>query len=295
MPKKRLFQRKQYSNPFFAKKGNYGTASNSVKRKKLRLPKVLYLVIALAGFFILNYASAFKIDEVEVIGTQRIKPAEVQQLVLDQAAQRRFIIFKQGNIFLFSRHQATQSIRDQFLVEKVKVKKRYFNKIKVEIIEKESGVAWISNGQQHYLDLAGIALQELSIGEGIVIQQAQGNTDVIRSEIISGGFPVVYDLSNTNVAIGQQVTTEELVNFVLTIFEELSLTADFEIASFNVERPFSRDLVMKTKEGWEARFNIVEDPMTQAGILVSVLQQQIKDRDSLQYIDLRFGERVFYQ
>lgn len=295
MKKRRLFQRKQYSNPFFARRGSGSTLQNSARRKKIKLPKIIYLVIAVTGLFILSYASAFQIKEVEVVGTQRLDASQIKQGVLDQTTNSRFILFKQGSIFFFSKSQAAHSIASQFLLEKVKVKKLYFNKIKVEITEKTSGVAWVSTGQQHYLDLNGVALQGLNPVQGIVIQQAQGNTDVIRSDISSGALPIVYDLSNTTVTIGQPVTTEKMVNFVLTVFNELSLRADFEVASFKVERPFSRDVTMMSKEGWEARFSIDEDSVTQSGILMSILQQKIKNRDNLEYIDLRFGERVFYK
>ena len=249
----------------------------------------------IAGLFIFSYADIFQITSVEVTGTERIKPAEVESLIFDQANKKKYLVFKQGSIFFFSKHQARKAIEDNFLLDQAKIKKSYFKTIKVEITEKQSGIAWVSNNDPHYLDLDGIALREIELGGGFIVEEGGANTDVIRSELSSGDFPVVYDLSNGQVQIGQLVTTEELVNFVLSLFDELSLVADFEISHFNIERPFSREVALVTKEGWEARFKIDEDPSTQGGILMQILQQKIRDRENLEYIDLRFGEKVFYK
>lgn len=293
MKKRRIFHRKQYKNPFYP--NQRGRAIAPKKDFKIRLPKFIYIVIVIAGLFIFSYANIFQIDDVEVSGMERISSAEIESLILNQADKRIYILFKQGSIFFFSKREARKTIQDNFLVEKVKIKKSYFKTIKVDITEKQSGIAWVSNGDQHYLGLEGVALREIELGGGFVVEEGGANTDVIRSELSSGDFPVVYDLSNGDVLIGQLITTEELVNFVLGLFDELSLVADFEISHFNIERPFSREVNLVTKEGWEARFKIDEDPSTQGGILMQILQQKIRDRENLEYIDLRFGEKVFYK
>lgn len=291
--KKRIFHRKQYKNPFYPNQ----KGSNLAPKKdfKIRFPKFIYIVIIIVGLFILSYASIFQINNVEVSGTERIDLNEIKNLIYNQAGARRFLVFKQGSILFFSKQQAKQDIETQFLLEKVKVKKRYFSTIKVEITEKQSGVGWVSNGKQHYLDLQGIALREVEIEGGFVVESSGENTDVIRSELSSGDFPVIYDQSNGEVLVNQLITSDELINFVLGIFEEFSLVADFEISYFTIERPFSREVTLVTTEGWEARFKIDEDPVNQGGILISILQQKIRDRDNLEYIDLRFGEKVFYK
>jgi len=292
MGRRRVFHRKQYKNPFYPTKVS-GSASK--KEFKIKFPKFVYLIIVIAGLFFLSYADFFQIINVEVSGTQRINTAEVESLIFEQVDKKKYLVFKQGSIFFFNKRQVEKTLAAHFLLEKVKIKKSYFKTIKVEITEKQSGIAWVSSGNQHYLDLEGIALREIELGSGFTVEAGGANTDVIRSELSSGEFPVVYDLSNSEILIGQLVTTEELVSFVTNLFDELSLVADFEISHFNIERPFSRDVTLVTKEGWEARFKIDEDPITQGGILMQILQQKIRDRENLEYIDLRFGEKVFYK
>lgn len=293
MKRRRVFHRKQYKNPFYPNK----KVGSPLPKKdfKIRFPKFIYLIIVVAFLFVFSYVDIFQIDNVEVSGTERINPDEIENLIYNQTDARRYVVFGQGSIFFFSKRQARQIIEDNFLLDKVKIKKSYFKTIKVEVTEKQSGLGWISGDTQHYLDLEGLALREIELGGGFVVEQSGENTDVIRSELSSGDFPVIYDKSNGEVLIGQLVTTKELVNFVLSLFDELSVVADFEISHFTIERPFSREVTLVTKEDWEARFKIDEDPIIQGGILVSVLQQKIRDRSNLEYVDLRFGEKVFYK
>lgn len=291
--KRRISHRKQYKNPFYPNK----KAGSPLLKKdfKIRFPKFVYLVIIIIFLFVFSYADVFQINNVEVSGTQRINQVEVEDLIYEQTEGRRYILFGQGSIFFFSKHQAKKVIAENLLLDEVKVKKSYFKTIKIEITEKQSGIGWVSGGSQYYLDLEGVALREIELGGGFIVEQSGENTDLIRSELSSGDFPVVYDQSNGEVMIGQLVTTEKLVNFVLSLFDELSVVADFEISHFTVERPFSREVTLVTKEEWEARFKVGENPIIQGGILVSILQQKIKDRSNLEYVDLRFGEKVFYK
>jgi hypothetical protein len=50
-----------------------------------------------------------------------------------------------------------------------------------------------------------------------------------------------------------------------------------------------------TSEGWSMTFDINSDIVESINNLKLVLSQKIKDRKKLHYIDLRFGNKIFYQ
>jgi hypothetical protein len=60
-------------------------------------------------------------------------------------------------------------------------------------------------------------------------------------------------------------------------------------------RPLLPEVTMVTTQGWKVYFKIDTDPEYQAKLLETILGQKITNRSKLEYIDLRFGERVFYR
>ena len=286
------YQKKTFRNPFLSR------AEQSKKPRRLRWNKAAVLggfIFFIIGLKLISGAEVFQIKKVEVIGNKRLSVSEIEQVVLKQLDERKYWLFEQSSILFFDKSQAKKILEENFLFESLKIKKKYFNKIIVEVEERQSGVAWISGASQHFLDLEGIALRAIDFSGDVTIENTGNGTDVIRSEISSGRFPVIYDQSNSEVSIGQLVASSDPVNFVIILSKEFEVTADFEISHFNVERPFSREVSLVTKEGWEAKFKIDDEPIGQARLLSSVVDQKVSDRKGLEYIDLRFGEKIFYK
>ncbi len=51
----------------------------------------------------------------------------------------------------------------------------------------------------------------------------------------------------------------------------------------------------RTNEGWQAIFMPSQNFSQQLDNLKIVLREKLKNRENLEYIDLRFGNRVFYK
>lgn len=293
MPKlrrKRDFHSKSYKNPLFPSK-----KEGKLIRRILKPKKVGIVVIVLTVLLFFSYLPAFQIENIEVLGNKRVTSESIEMRIQDQLEKRRFLIFNQGSIFYFSKKAAIKAVLENELVETVRVKKRYFDTIKILVSEKQSGLAWSSADKQYYLGLDGVTLREIQQENEILVEQGSNGSNIVRSEIGSGKVPLVYDLSANPVLVGEITTSEEAVNFILKLFDELAVISDVEVSHFNIERPFSREIIMVTKEGWEARFKITENPVAQARILASILEQKITNRSNLEYIDLRFGEKVYYK
>ena len=258
----------------------------------------MWMMLTLVGLVILfwvGYSPLFQIKNVEVAGNQLINPETVKSIVTDQLASHRFLLFSQSNIFFFDKHQVAQIIEQEFLIQKVSIKKKYFQTVEVLLGSQPSGIAWVSDSQQYYLDLTGVVNHQANQQNHVTIAASSSTTDIVRSEVAIFGFPVVYDLSNTPVTLGQSATSAEVVSFITTVFNLLSASADFDITRFVIDRPYNQDVIMVTQDGWEVRFKITDDPRVQVNTLITILQQKVSNRKNLQYIDLRFGQRVFYK
>lgn len=287
--RKKDYQRKKLTNPFFSSKRN--------KSGKGLLGKIKIAVVSLlvfTGFFLLFSSDYFSVKNIVVSGNDRINASEIKQAVHSQLDQRRFVIFKQSNIFMFNKNTMENKLLENPLLEKADVKRKLPETLEVVIREKNNGLIWASGSKQYYLDLQGVAIRAIGTSDLVIEKNNQG-TDVVRPEASSGNYPLVYDLSNEDVSIGRPATAAEMVAFISGLTREIEKTSDINISHYTMTRPYFPEVTLITKDGWEVRFKISDDYSKQARVLNSVLQQEIQNRNNLQYIDLRFGEKVFYK
>lgn len=287
MRRKRDYQKKDLKNPFFPKR----------KGKKSRRGKfylIFLLAIIIVGLYFLNNSQNFKIKNIEVKGNETISAQEIKAIVEKQLNKRHWLIFSQDNIFFFNARQAKKELNNIYFFEKLKIKRKFFDTLKVELKEKTSTIVWLTTQKKYYLDLDGIAIKEVQ-PQDLVIQPGQEGTEVVRVGLIQQSYPTVYDQSNSEVIIGKEVIKKELIDFIIELTETLKANADFEISHYTINSPFSDQLTLITTEGWQVHFKTTNSVSSQVNKLLLILRQKVEDRNKLEYIDLRFGEKIFYK
>jgi len=288
MKRKRDYQKKSFRNPFF---------SHSKKNKKRRWPFFSFLiliVIFVIGLYFLNTADSLKIKKIEIEGSQKISQEEIKAVVLVQLDKKRFLFFTQSNILFFNKKAVKNELDKNYLFQDLKVKKKYFNTLVVEIKEKTNLVIWASDSKQYYLDLAGVAVKEIQATD-LLVQKGEGETEIIRTQISSFDYPIIYDQSNQPVVIGEKTVDKKAIDFVVSLNDEFLKPVDFETDYYLMPSPSASEITLVTKEGWRVYFTFNELAQDQAKLLITVLAEKIQDRKKLEYIDLRFGERIFYK
>lgn len=285
--RKRDFSKKDFRNPFFPKKQK--------KRRfwPVRLVIPVGFLLLLIGLYFLNVNSNLRIKNIVVAGHEHISQAEIKGLILEQLNKSRFLFFSQGNILFFNKRQAKKTLSQNYFLDELKVEKRYFDTISVELKEKTVMVIFQTGADNYYLDLSGVILKKADKFD--IVSQAMGDTSLIRAEINSDRFPLIIEQSAQPVQIGQKALAQETIDFVIKTTAAVKKEADFEISRYLLADPASSEITLKTKEGWEARFKMTESPEIQVQSLLAILEEKIKDRSKLQYIDLRFGQKIFIQ
>ena len=93
----------------------------------------------------------------------------------------------------------------------------------------------------------------------------------------------------------EQILSEEMTQFIMQTNIELK-DNNLPITTFAIPDFEGREVRILMTEGWQAYLDIDDDPEDQIKHLDLVLKQKIKtDREHLDYVDLRFGERVVYK
>ncbi|MFA6215127.1 MAG: FtsQ-type POTRA domain-containing protein [Patescibacteria group bacterium] len=285
MRHKRDYQRNNFKNPFFPKNKN--------QKKKFGFKSVFFLIfIVVILFAIASNVSRLQIKEIKVFGNEYISQVEIKGVIATQLAKKRFFFFSQNNILFFSRRQAAKELQKKYLFEQLKIKKQYFDTIVITLKEKTSGLIWLTGSSQYYLDLTGKVIRKIE-NDNLVVAAGAGTTQVIRQPASIGNYPLVADESNQPIEPGQQVLNQSLVDFVISLNQKLKDNAGFEVLSYGLVSSSAKEIKMITRQGWEVYFNTTEAAQKQADRLSLVLNEKVKDRSKLKYIDLRYGDKVF--
>ena len=286
MKRRRDYQKKDFRNPYFNEK-------RGKKRRSLKFLLSCFFIVLFLGLYLGNTLDYFKIKNIEVRGNTTISQEGIRQIISEQLNNRRFLVFNQESLLFFSKHQARKMIIDDYLVEGVKINKNLFNTLIVEIKEKSYSVVWVIGPKKYYLDQDGIAVKEVGVDD-FVIETGQERTEIIIPLSLVESYPIVYDLANgTSPAVGDKIASKDLISFITNLSEFLTNNTDFEVSGYSILGP--EQISMQTTEGWQVFFRTTNSVTQQVNRLLLILKEEVKDRSDLEYIDLRFAEKVFYK
>lgn len=287
--RKKDFNKKSFINPFFSRK----SASKLGLKKKLYLASFIFIIFSL--IYIFWFSSIFNITEVEIVGGKFIDKDSIRQKAIEQTENKRFALFSQKNIFFFDNKNLIKSIQGNLLVGEFKIDKKLFSrKIVIDIKEKITSLAWLSGSESYLLDLEGVAVKQVKSSD-LLVEPSLDGTEVIRPDFGEKNAILVYDESNTEVEVGKGAAKKELIIFVVELSEKLLNRADFEVSYYIVTGGYADQITMHTTEGWYGIFRITDSVDLQIERLFLILRQKVQSRSSLEYVDLRFEEKVFYK
>ena len=231
----------------------------------------LFLLISAATlglFYFVFFSSFFQIRAIGISGVKKTDPKKIENL-LEASLERK-------NIFLVNLKKIKKGILQEFpRVDQIKIKRRLPDKISVEIEERMPVAVFCSSEQEN--DCVLIDRQ------GIAFDKPEENFLLIK---IIG--------KRENLSFGKRAVEKTYMDKILEIQKEMEQKQGIKISSFDLS---AKELVVQTLEGWQVFFDPAGDISEQIFNLSVLLKTKLppENRHSLRYIDLRFGNRVFFK
>lgn len=239
---------------------------------------VLMVMMLLTGLsYWLFFSSQFAIRAIKIQANLALSQEQIRALVQAQLAQYRLDVFPQRNIFAFDTEELRQRLAQAFLIEQVFIKKERPHTIAVTITETPRQALWSSRDQYYALDAQGTIL-------GAVPRPKT------PAEI------VIYDKSGAVPEKEAAVLSVQAFTFIAQLrVHEIMKRLDPRV--WSVEKAGASELTVKVAEGWRINFNMAGDLVDQIKNLDLILRHSIPPdkRATLDYIELRFGERVYFK
>ncbi len=275
------YQHKKFRNTLFVKKFEEHQLKKRFwlfRNKYVNLTGSLVIIFGLIYFFF--YSPVFLLNKIAISGLRDIAPQEIKDIVQTQQNQRRWLIFRQNNFFWFNKEELKNTLNNKYSPEILTVKKRLFHTLKIYLSERASALTWISGDKFYYINLEGQIISEVPFKDP------------------NPNFPRIYDESSKPVSAGQTVIQPAQIRFIIDVLTKLpQKVGEIVINSFRLPNNGSSEIKLVTNQGWQVYFNTNLNVASQLDKLVLVYEKKIKGEGlkNLEYIDLRFGDKVFYK
>ena len=260
------------------------------RRRKIRA-LIFFGALVLAGAIVygvsvVSYLPRLTIQTIEVGGAKEVSASSISNYVETELSDGSRRILSRSNIFLYPRASLEKAVTDTFPRIRTAAISRpslFAQTITVVVGEREPYARWC-DGEECYLMDDG----------GFIFATASTSTDTIRTPYIFTGAA-----GTSTPPIGQRFLAGRFVG-VLALLDRLG-QAGWSAESVSVEN--ERDFEAKvspasgTEKGFIVRVSFGNDGETVVKNLQLVLSSDVlRGKESeLEYVDLRFGNRVYYK
>lgn len=292
------YQAKHFRNPYFREQ----------KRRRIPLrPKqwlmIIVLLFGLSGLtYFVGFAPFWMINGVRVEGLAYLNPSVVTEAVQRVLDGRRWIIFPERNRLFFSKSSAIKELSKESSFESLdlSVEKRT---VVVRVKERVSQVLWSAGDQTFYTDVSGTIIRLLSEGDQANLLWHGSTQPLVNGLPLEGPYPQVAQLSsmpllinkdNEEVQPGDQIMTAAGVESVIALNALLAQNG-LPAKNMTVEHTDSVWVSARLLAGFDVLFDTTADAQSQMNYLNDVLQKQVPDRSVLDYVDVRFGNHVYFK
>ena len=286
---------------------------------QLRIKVILLTVFLLSTIGILVYHPFFHIKNVHVEGSQRISKTELENAAIGIMQDDKFLfIFPRKNYFLVNVTEIRDILKDRFSLLSIRVTKTFPHSLEIEVEEKLSTIIYDNGAYYAYLGLDGRIVEQIRrVGEdewtsitktvtstnesGEVVQEEKvieryhtPHAQSVQAEV--GDFPVAYDKTAVDKtgAVNEQVLESTYAKRIIEWFTAIDSETDLVFSYLVIDNGLG-DARIITKEGWEVRIQLSQDTSPQFERLTYLLKQKISSTANLQYIDVRYQDRLYWQ
>ncbi|MEA3249442.1 MAG: hypothetical protein U9Q03_03730 [Patescibacteria group bacterium] len=317
----RDYSKSRYGNPLF-RQSRRGRGKSGIELSHVKLGAIAVLVVALLVLlsWYLFWSQTFRIENVEVIGASPDTEVVIRDIVNERSGKRRALVLPQASIFMFDREAATEDMRERFYFGALDIRKRLPDSLVIEISEKQVVATFLSEGRFMALDGDGhivrnlteretLMMQDLPEGMGAVVTGELGAESVDIDEI-SGEEPDSDEIrknDNPNPLVlerkdaggrlspGDQVVSGEALQLILNAYTGLPDVTGSGVRWFSLDT-LADTVDVHLKSEWNVYLTTLLPFDVQKERLALVLKEKIGERRAeLEYVDLRYDERIFFR
>lgn len=283
-----------------------------------RIIGTILFILVIAWMGMLVYMPYFRINNIEYSGLTNLSQREIEEFIKTNYLDGGKII-PSNDYFLVDTNKIQKGLSDKFSAQSIKVEKIFPNRLNVNVVEKQSSLIY-DNGQKYFLlDNGGSVIKYLAdvntdeyrvvtttnvtstnTPRIIMVSTSSPNnisptttehipdSDKIKNQF--GSYPILFDNRGLTIAEKElDILPDDLINFIVYWYTDLPKQG-IQPQYFVLDN-LNSGVLIKTNKVWSIFVQPNNDYTSQLNNFKSILKT-IKPKE---YIDLRFGERVYWK
>jgi len=311
-----LFKRKTAYTPYNANGRHVPKKSGTWVGIKLAM---IFIVFAAIGVFLARY-QGINIEQVTYYGLDNIPRADIDSYIHENFLDKQFLCFNPKNYLLVDTGAMEKSLKNKYSLKSIKVSKNFPHQLIVDLVE-NPGVMIYDDGEKYFLmDSHGTAVKYLSdvtaseykyepaksvsstavLGVKIASSTPQNNASTTMELVHVPDFmdfsknflnyPILYDERNLKVAEKQNnILSSDFISEVIDFTNMLEKEGIEHVRYLAMENPGAG------VEAYTGSFAVYFQPSNNLSDQINNLKIILKKDNPKKYIDLRYGDRVFWQ
>ncbi|MBU4315202.1 hypothetical protein KJ673_02235 [Patescibacteria group bacterium] len=277
------YKRSRFENPYF-----------SNQDKPYSFKRYLFIPISVFLLVVLTWAAIvipwMHISDIQVSGLITVQPSAIEESVRQELMKPVLKLLPGNHTWFYSKDNIKTKLENEYQLKNIQIQRKG-RILYITAEERIKRFVWISNNVMIFLDENGQAVRQLTDEEKneaeIQINTQKNSYIYLQSPIIA-----IWDTSYSAVDENYQLVSGDVLGS-LDIFDNLLRSALIYPISYIIDNPNQEWLIVKTTLGVDIYFDGVGDPQEQFKNLELIVQEYKNALNDLEYIDLRFGNKVY--
>lgn len=258
----------------------YNSKKLLAKKKRAKKIKrwffVIFILILIIGFFYWMRHPSMNIDKIEIVKNSFSKSENIEASVHKVLEGNEFFLIPKTNALFLPRKEAERELKEIYPeISEIDIDLKGTKQIEVEIFEYEPEAILISNSGKYFINEEGrVFLEEPML---------HSRDDLLSIE------------KEIEVSLGDNVIDKKFLNDLNLFVQKLK---DIDIKVKIARNPEEDVYRLETGRGFEIVISSVDDLSDAVSNIQAILEKGAlskEDLDFVDYIDLRFGNKVFYK
>lgn len=274
--------RNRYANPYFRSRSADRLGRSRTKAILAKIPPrawfYFFLACVIVGslIWLFAFSAVLAIATVRVEGTVNYDTREIETAVWDQAEASRGFIFSQSRLAVFDSDQLRKTLSERYSFENLRITKKLPRTLLIRIQETAPAAVWFEADQYYLVSADGVILKTIV------------SPDPELPAVYNNGLPRLENnrLNGQEAALKTAAVLQQELKGRLSYFPYEQLVVDNDRDTIKIIGKKAPVVYLTTDDHVPAELERLDT------LLKGELGSQL---GKLHYIDLRFGDKVYYK
>ncbi|NTU99033.1 hypothetical protein HGA64_03445 [Candidatus Falkowbacteria bacterium] len=278
--KKIDYCKRQYRNPFFNQKNKVSKISAD-SFFNWKIASVFFLSVFLFSFFAWGvfWSPWFKINSISISVPEKVNGKDVEAQVLQLISTNRFLLFPQRSLAVVDTNRISREISAKYALGGIKIKQDWPHGLTIELLPKEYHYIWHEGGAFYQVN-----------------RFDQTASLIPEQEAMHKNLPIIDSIGPYRVQDGKLNAKDDRIAIILDASVKFATKpGKMGVTRFAIEdqNPASfQAITVGPKLIFNSRDNLDRQIAKYEAAASQVLHNELAQK---KYIDLRFGDKIYYQ